>query len=95
MVRRLQFAEYVEAGEQDARSESSGTNMMWIDVPQCFLCDHLAKWRIPLYVWDKYGFLKASTEESLQVCQDCCRRVQQTEYDTERKVHVVTLRSLT
>ena len=30
---RLQFAEYVEAGEQDARSESSGTNMTWIGVP--------------------------------------------------------------
>jgi len=44
---------------------------------------------------DKYGFLKASTEESLYVCQDCYRRVQQTEYDAERKVYVVTLRSLT
>jgi hypothetical protein len=41
------------------------------------------------------GFLKASAEESLYVCQDCYRRVQQTEYDAERKVHVVTLRSLT
>jgi hypothetical protein len=61
----------------------------------CFLCDRPAKWRIPLYVKDKYGFLKASTEESLQVCQDCYRRVQKTEYDAERKVHVVTLRSLT
>ena len=61
----------------------------------CFLCDRPAKARIPLYVRGNYGFLKASTEESLQVCQDCYRRVEQTEYDTERKVHVVTLRSLT
>ena len=61
----------------------------------CFLCDRPATWRIPLYVKDQHGFLKASREESLQVCQDCSRRVQQTEYDAERKVHVVTLRSLT
>jgi hypothetical protein len=61
----------------------------------CFLCDRPAKWRIPLYLKDKYGFLKASTEESLHVCQDCYRRVQQTKYDAERKVHIVTLRSLT
>jgi len=61
----------------------------------CFLCDRPANARIPLYVRDKYGFLKASAEESLQVCQDCYRRVEQTEYDTGRKVHVVTLRSLT
>jgi len=61
----------------------------------CFLCDRPATWRIPLYMKDTYGFLKASTEESLQVCQDCYRRVEQTEYDTERKVHVVTLCSLT
>jgi hypothetical protein len=61
----------------------------------CFLCDRPAKWRIPLYIKDKYGFLKASVNESLPVCQDCYRGVQQTEYDSERKVHVVTLRSLT
>jgi hypothetical protein len=61
----------------------------------CFLCDRPAKGRIPLYVKDKDGFLKASAEESLSVCQDCYRRVQQTEYDAERKVHIVTMRSLT
>jgi hypothetical protein len=60
-----------------------------------FLCDRPAKGRIPLYAKDKYGFLRASTEESLPVCQDCFRRVEHTEYDAERKVHVVTLRSLT
>jgi hypothetical protein len=55
----------------------------------------LLRGRIPLYVKDKYGFLKASAEESLYACQDCYRRVQQAEYDAARKVHVVTLRSLT
>jgi hypothetical protein len=60
-----------------------------------FLCDRPAKWRIQLFVKDNYGFLKASADESLYVCQDCYRRVQQTEYDAERKVHIVTLRSLT
>jgi hypothetical protein len=34
----------------------------------CFLCNRPAKWRIPLYVKDKYGILKASADESLQVC---------------------------
>ena len=52
-----------------------------------FLCDRPAKWRIPLYVKYQYGIL--------HVCQDCYRRVQQTEYDAERTVHVVTLRGLT
>jgi hypothetical protein len=61
----------------------------------CFLCDRPAKWRIPLYLKDKYEFLRASTEESLHVCEDCYRRVHQTEYDAERKMYVVTLRSLT
>jgi hypothetical protein len=37
----------------------------------CFLCDRPANWRILLYVKDRYGILKASTEESLQVCQNC------------------------
>jgi hypothetical protein len=59
------------------------------------LCDRLAKWRIPLVVKDKYGFLKASAGESLDVCQDCYRHVQQSKYDAERKVHIVTLRGLT
>jgi hypothetical protein len=39
--------------------------------------------------------LKASAEESLHACQDCLRREQQIEYDAERKVHIVALRSLT
>jgi hypothetical protein len=67
-----------------------GAGKVW-----CFLCDRPAKGCIPLYVKDKYGFLKASTDELLYVCQDCYRRVQQTEYDAKRKVHIVTLRSLT
>jgi hypothetical protein len=61
----------------------------------CFLCDRPAKWHIPLYLKDKYGVLRASTEESLHVYDDCYPRVQQTENHAERNVRVVPLRSLT
>ena len=60
-----------------------------------FLCDWLAKWRIPLHVKDERGFLKAMAEEPLQVRQDGYRRVQQTEYGANRNIHIVTSRSLT
>ena len=42
----------------------------------------------------KYGFVRASTEELLPVCQDCYCRVQQAGYYAEHKVHVVTLRQV-
>lgn len=60
----------------------------------CFLCDRPAKYRVPIYVKDQYGFLKAA-DLSLDVCTDCQRRVEQVEYDEKRKVHVVTMKSLT
>jgi hypothetical protein len=61
----------------------------------CFLCDRPAKYRVPIYVKDKYGFLKAAASLSLDVCSDCQRRVEQVEFDEKSKVHVVTMRSLT
>jgi hypothetical protein len=51
--------------------------------------------RVPICVKDKFGFLKAAANLSLDVCTDCQRRVEQVEYDEKRKVHVVTMKSLT
>jgi hypothetical protein len=59
-----------------------------------FLSDRPAKWRIPLYLKDQNGFLTASTAEALQACEDCYRRVKQTEDDAERKKYLVMLPSL-
>jgi hypothetical protein len=38
---------------------------------------------------------RTGTAESLHVCEDCYRRLHETEYDAKSKMQVVTLRSLT
>lgn len=64
----------------------------------CFLCDRPAYARIPV-LWkrgDGSRFAKARPlNETLDVCQDCVRRVEKVEYDLSTDQHVVYMRSLT